>query len=223
MGWDNSVYVRGRKKKRTKVRETAASLAKEYEGKLLEPDEYEAEDEDDDGFELSFQFATTGGGFSVERLDGGRGGYKLHTHKELAGDASETIGDLMDVLGAALGTVLEEGSDEIDELLEEDEPARDRPFLEDSLRNKALVRVEDRSGVTLGKLTVEASEIVAAIDDDGKLRDLAAYPKLTEAGRASARVARVQVTLHDDYRAYRRHRWACDGRITEAKVEELSD
>ena len=67
--------------------------------------------------------------------------------------------------------------------------------------------------------------IVAAIDAAGMLQDITAYPKLTEQGRASAKVVRVQATLHDHYRAYRRHRWSCDrdGRITEASVEELSD
>ena len=224
MGWDNSVYVRSRIRKRDKVREIAAQMAKSYEGELLEPDEDEVEDPIDEAFDLAFGFGQRGGRFTVERL---KRGFHFFTDNVLAGDADDDITDLMVSIGSKLGTVLDDDvdADAISEMIEESEPEQQRPLLEDALRNKALVRVEDRSGVTLGKLTLEAGVLLEAIGNDGKLRDLAAYPKLTEAGRASARVARVQATLHDDYRAYRRHRWACDrdGRITEAKVEELSD
>jgi len=217
MGWDHSVYVRGPAWSQKRVREIAARIAKAHEGELLEREE-------DDGhvdvsFELAFAFGHRGGGFSVERLDRG---YHLFTDKAMAGNASDDIADLMDSIGAKLGEILDE-DDDIDELSDPEE--EEQPLLEEALRNKALVRVEDRSGVTLGKLTLDADVVLEAIDADGKLRDLDAYPKLTQAGRASARIAKVQATLHDDYRAYRRHRWACDrdGRITEAKVEELSD
>lgn len=223
MGWDISVYVRSRIRKRAKVREIAAKMALSYEGKLFEPDEDEDE-ESDDGFDLGFAFGKRAGEFSVERL---KSGFRFYTDNVLAGDASDDINGLMGLIGSKLGTVLDADADAdaISKMLEESEPEHERPYLEDALRNKAVVRVEDRSGVVLGKLTVDVAVIVVAIDAVGMLQDITAYPKLTEQGRASAKVARVQATLHDDYRAYRRHRWSCDrdGRITEAKVEELSD
>jgi hypothetical protein len=223
MGWDSSVYVRSRIRKRAKVREIAAKMALSYEGKLFEPDEDEDE-ESDDGFDLAFAFGKRAGEFSVERL---KSGFRFYTDNVLAGDASDDINGLMGLIGSKLGTVLDDDADAdaISKMIEESEPEQERPYLEDALRNKAVVRVEDRSGVVLGKLTVDVAVIVVAIDAVGMLQDITAYPKLTEQGRASAKVARVQATLHDDYRAYRRHRWSCDrdGRITEAKVEELSD
>ena len=150
--------------------------------------------------DLAFAFGKRGGGFSVDRL---KNGFRFYTDNVLAGDADEDIWGLMGEIGAKLGTVLDDDvdADAINEMIEESEPERSAPFLEEALRNKALVRIEDRSGVTLGKLTIDAGVLLEAIGKDGKLRDLAAYPKLTEAGRASAQVARVQATLHDDYRA----------------------
>jgi hypothetical protein len=226
MGWDISVYVRSRIRKRAKVREIAAKMAPSYECELVEPDaeEEEEDEEGDDGFDLAFAFGKRAGGFSVERL---KSGFRFYTDKDLAGDASEDVYGLMGLIGSKLGTVLDDkvDADAISKMIEEDEPEQERQYLDDALRNKALVRLEDRSGVVLGKLTIDVKVLVAAIDATGMLKDITAYPKLTEQGRASAKVARVQATLHDDYRAYRRHRWSCerDGRITDAKVEDLSD
>ncbi|MBP9088350.1 MAG: hypothetical protein KBG15_19675, partial [Kofleriaceae bacterium] len=154
-------------------------------------------------------------------------GFRFFTDNVLAGDASDDIDGLMCLIGSKLGTVLDVDvdADAISEMIAESEPEQERPYLEDALRNKAVVRVEDRSGVVLGKLTIDVGVIGAALDAAGMLQDITMYPKLTEHGRASAKVAIMQATLHDDHRAYRRYRWSCDqnGRIIEAKVEVLSD
>jgi len=227
MGWDFSVYIRSRVRKRAKVREIAAKMAPSYEGELYEPDEDEVEDEgeeSDDSFDLGFTFGKRGGRFSVERL---KNGFRFFTDNELAGNASDDIGGLMGLIGSKLGTVLDDDvdADAISQMIEESEPEQERPYLDETLRNMAVVRLEDRSGVTVGKLTVDVAVIVAAIDATGMLQNITSHPKLTEQGRASSKVAHVQATLHDDYCAYRRHRWSCDreGRITEAKVEDLSE
>ena len=125
MGWDYSVYVRSRIRKRAKVREIAAKMAPSYEGKLLEPEEEEDEDEEsDDSFDLGFAFGQRGGQFSVERL---KSGFHFYTDNVLAGDASDDIGGLMGLIGEKIGTVLDDDdAGAIAEMIEESEPEQER-------------------------------------------------------------------------------------------------
>jgi len=221
VGWDYSVYVKARKRKRNNIRELAAKLAKTYEAELVDTDD-EDDEADDDSFDLGFAFANGGGRFTVERL---KRGYHFYTGSDMVsrdGSASEDISGLMDLIAAKLGTVVED-AEVIEQMIEESEG---EPVTVVRVAPVAVVRVEDRAGALLEELTLPAGVVLGSIDGAGMLRDVSEHPSITEEGRYNAKAARLIAILFDEYgEAYRRHLWSCDGygRIISANVEELAD
>ena len=216
MSFEYEVVVRTRKHKREKIRGLAATLAKSHEGTLLDENE-EDEDADDDSFDLSFTFAKGGGTIEVTRL---LRGYRVYLDSQRDGnrDAWEDIGGLANDLAAKIGTIVDDkavASEMIEESEEDGEP----------VEAVARVRVETRDGAQIDdELALPEGILLAAIDGAGMLRDIVGQPVLTEEGRYTKRVGRIVATLHDTSgRAYRRHRWSCDGygRIIRAAVDEL--
>jgi hypothetical protein len=225
MSWDYAVVVKARKRKLANIRELAARLAKSYEAELLDPDD-DAEDDDDDGFDLCFGFAAGGGTIEVSRL---RRGYRLYLDSQRGGNRGswEDIGGLANDLAAKLGTVIDDAalaSEMIAESEGDEQPDADGPGIGPG--DVAVVRVEARDGTLIQELLIAAGVLLQAVDGAGRLRDdaLTDHPILTEEGRYQAKVARIVATLRGPTdRAYRRHRWSCDGygRILAADVEDL--
>lgn len=143
-------------------------MTSSYEGELFEPDEEEASD---DSFDLGFALANAAGSFSVERL---KSGFRFFTDNVLAGDASDDIDGLMCLIGSKLGTVLDVDvdADAISEMIAESEPEQERPYLEDALRNKAVVRRRSLRRCTRQADDRRGRDSGAALDAAGMLQGL---------------------------------------------------
>ncbi len=238
MSWDHGFVVRGARRTREQIRAIAARLAKTFEGELAEDDDELAEvleddDPDVEPFDLGFGFPRGGGVIEVTPL---QRGYRIYVDSQVGGNRAswQDIAELADLLGDKLGELVEDAAlaeEMAAELLasrgddDDHEQGGEAPG-DAALSDVAIVRIEDRGGVVVSRLTVPVGTLLAAIDGGGMLRDeaLAAMPALTEEKRFVHKAARIVAALHDRRgRPYRRHTWSCDGygRVTSARVEDM--